>query len=77
MSRGLTFIMMAAICRKYTRLDLSSLWKIGADSFQYKFIVWTSRSSTPRQGRNMVYRGPIYLYFLALILTPESHFPQI
>ena len=39
MSRGLTFILMAAICRKYTRLDISALWKIEADSFQYKFIV--------------------------------------
>ena len=28
-----------------------------------------------RQGRNMVYPGPIDPYFLAVILIPEPHFP--
>ena len=30
-----------------------------------------------KQGRNMVYPGPIDLYFLAIILIPEPHFPKI
>ena len=29
-----------------TRLDIPALWKSEADSFQYKFIIWTSWSST-------------------------------
>ena len=44
---------------------------------------WSRKHSTTtyhvfdiKQGRNMVYPGPIDPYFLAVILIPEPHFPQ-
>ena len=39
--------------------------------------IFSSVGEPLHQGRNMVYPGPTDPYFLAVILIPEPHFPQI
>ena len=40
------------------------------------YLLPTPCRSSKKQGRNIVYPGPIDPYFLAVILIPEPHFPQ-
>ena len=45
--------------------------------FFFSYLIPDSlRQRGAKQGRNMVYSGPIDPYFLAVILIPEPHFPQ-